>query len=60
VRSPVAVKNDLPAKNYAELLQMAKAQPGKINYATNIAIFGRREHRVTGPTLARSIGYGVK
>ena len=30
----LAVKNDLPVKNYAEFMQMAKAQPGKINYAS--------------------------
>jgi len=30
----LAVKNDLPVKNYAEFMQMAKVQPGKINYAS--------------------------
>jgi tripartite-type tricarboxylate transporter receptor subunit TctC len=30
----LAVKNDLPVKNYAEFMQMAKAQPGRLNYAS--------------------------
>jgi len=30
----LAVKNDLPAKNYEELLRLARAKPGAINYGS--------------------------
>ena len=32
--SILAVNNDVPAKNYAELVALAKAQPGKLSYAS--------------------------
>lgn len=31
----IAVKNDLPVKTMAELVALAKAQPGKLNYASS-------------------------
>jgi tripartite-type tricarboxylate transporter receptor subunit TctC len=32
--SVLAVNNDVPAKNFKELIALAKAQPGKLSYAT--------------------------
>jgi len=32
--SIIAVNNDVPAKNFAELVALAKAQPGKLSYAS--------------------------
>jgi tripartite-type tricarboxylate transporter receptor subunit TctC len=34
VPSILAVNNDVPAKNYGELVALAKAQPGKLSYAS--------------------------
>ena len=31
----IAVKNDLPAKTFADFIALAKAQPGKLNYASS-------------------------
>ena len=33
--SVIAVKNDLPVKSFADFIALAKAQPGKLNYASS-------------------------
>ena len=34
VRYILAINNDVPAKDYAQFVQLAKSQPGKLNYAS--------------------------
>ena len=34
LRYILAINNDLPAKDYAQFVQLAKSQPGKLNYAS--------------------------
>lgn len=49
----IAVNNDLPAKNLAELIALAKAQPGKINFGTSSQ---RNIPHLTGEMLASMAG----
>lgn len=49
----IAVNNDLPVKSIADLIAMAKAQPGKINFATSSS---RNVAHLTGEILAQMAG----
>ena len=49
----IAVNNDLPVKNVAELIALAKAQPGKINFGTSSQ---RNIPHLTGEMLASVAG----
>jgi len=54
--SIVVVSNDLPAKSFAELIALAKAQPGKLSYATPGV--GTPQH-IAGELLKRLAGIDI-
>src|SRR5262245_9688993 len=54
--SIVAVKNDVPAKSVAELIALAKAQPGKLSYASPGS--GTPQH-IAGEVFKAQIGLDI-
>jgi tripartite-type tricarboxylate transporter receptor subunit TctC len=56
VPSILAVNNDVPAKSVAELIALAKAQPGKLTYAT--PGIGTPQH-IAGEVLKRQAGIDI-
>jgi tripartite-type tricarboxylate transporter receptor subunit TctC len=54
--SIVAVNNDVPVKNFAEFVALAKAQPGKLSYASPGV--GTPQH-IAGELLKRLVGIDI-
>ena len=54
--SIIAVNNDVPAKSYGELMALAKAQPGKLSYASPGV--GTPQH-IAGEMLKRQAGVDI-
>ena len=54
--SILAVNNDVPAKSFAELIALAKAQPGKLSYASPGA--GTPQH-IAGEVFKSQLGLDI-